>query len=399
MNLATRILIGMIAGATLGTLLQGRADLLMHYFTEPTGTIWLNLLLVMMLPLACSALILGMLGLDPRSLAKTGGQILGLTLGLSGVAVAIGIAMVTWIAPGAGVNPASLPPGTPVEPATGDAVQLLVSQFPSNVVAAAAGKNLVPVLVFAVLFGLALARIKTEETELVKKVIEAVFQASVRAVEMVLVLAPLGVGALTFNMAARGGLSALAPVAWFVLTVLLALAAQMFIVYPLTLALVARRNPWTFFVGAQRAILMAFSTASSAATLPTSLEVAENELKISPQTARFVLTVGATGNQNGTALFEGVAVLFLAQMYGIHLDLAQQLGVVGVAMIAGVGTAGVPGGALPVISAVCVSLGMPDTAVGAIIGVDRLLDMCRTTLNVTGDLVIAASVRDIPQDA
>ena len=205
-------------------------------------------------------------------------------------------------------------------------------------------------------------------------------------------LAPWGVGALTLKMAAKGGIAALLPLGWFVLTVLLGLALMLLVVYPLVLRVLGSWSPLAFYRGARPAMLVAFSTASSAATLPTSLAVAEQRLRLSPETARFVLTIGATGNQNGTALFEGVAVLFLAQVYGVALAPAAQVGVLGVALLGGVGTAGVPGGALAVITAVGVSVGLPPEAVGLLVGVDRLLDMCRTTLNVTGDLVIAAVV-------
>jgi DAACS family dicarboxylate/amino acid:cation (Na+ or H+) symporter len=273
-------------------------------------------------------------------------------------------------------------------------VALFVEQFPSNVVAAAAGRNLVPVLVFAVLFGLALRSTKTEAATHVGELMQGLFDVSSRGIAMVLSLAPVGVAALTFRLAAKGGLLALAPVGWFAATVLLGLAIQMFLVYPSVVRVVGGRSPIAFFREVRPAMAMAFSTASSSATLPTALDVAENRLGIPQETARFVLTVGATGNQNGTALFEGVAVLFLAQLYGVALTLAQQAGVVGVAILGGVGTAGVPGGALPVITALCVAIGVPAEAVGAIVGVDRLLDMCRTTANVTGDLVIACCVAD-----
>jgi DAACS family dicarboxylate/amino acid:cation (Na+ or H+) symporter len=290
------------------------------------------------------------------------------------------------------MDPASLPSAGAVSPASADPMDLLVAQVPSNVVAAAGGKNLVPVLVFAVLFGLALRSTSTPATERVVELVQGIFDVSARAVGMVLWLAPVGVAALTFQMAAKGGLLALIPLGRFVGVVVGGLALQMFVVYPLVLWAIGRRDPVAFFRGARPAMAMAFSTASSAATLPTSILVAETRLGVPSDTARFVLTVGATGNQNGTALFEGVAVLFLAQLYGVDLTVPQQLGVIGVAVLGGIGTAGVPGGALPVITALIVSLGLPDTAIGVIVGVDRLLDMCRTTLNVTGDLVIAACV-------
>jgi DAACS family dicarboxylate/amino acid:cation (Na+ or H+) symporter len=366
---------------------------LVRTVAHPVGTIWLNLLLVMMLPLASSALVLGLLGLEPREVGRIGLRALVLTLVLTGIAVVVGLGSVALIRPGAGVDPASLPSAAvrTTHPPS-DPIALIIAQFPSNVVAAASTNNLVPVLVFAILFGLALRSTKTDGAAAIVRLVEGVFEVSARAVRMVLTLAPIGVAALTFEMAGRGGLEALLPVARFAGTVLLALAVQMFVVYPLTLRFIGKYDPLAFFRAIRPAMAVAFSTASSAATLPTSLDVGENRLGLDRDSARFVLTVGATANQNGTALFEGLAVVFFAQLYGVDLGVVQQAGIIAISVLAGVGTAGVPAGSLPVITALLVTLGIPEHAIGIIVGVDRLLDMARTTLNVTGDLVIAATV-------
>ncbi len=373
----------------------------MRLVADPVGTIWLNLLLVMMLPLASSALVLGVLGLTPREVGRIGLRALLLTVMLTGVAVAVGLACVVLIQPGAGVDPRTLPvmPAT-VGPPPSDPIELIVSQFPSNVVAAASGNNLVPVLIFAVLLGLALRSTHTEGAAAVRTIVEGAFDVSARAVQMVLYLAPIGVAALIFEMAAKGGFAALLPIARFAGCVLLAIVIQLFVVYPLVLRYIGKYDPRAFFRAVRPAMAMAFSTASSAATLPTSLEVGENRLGVDRDAARFVLTVGATANQNGTALFEGLAVVFFAQLYEVPLGLFEQAVIIGVSVLAGVGTAGVPAGSLPVITALIVNLGIPAEAIGIIVGVDRLLDMARTTLNVTGDLVIAATVSErAPADA
>jgi DAACS family dicarboxylate/amino acid:cation (Na+ or H+) symporter len=174
--------------------------------------------------------------------------------------------------------------------------------------------------------------------------------------------------------------------------VLLALAIQMFGVFPALLVLFARKSPLAFFRQTQEASVMAFATASSNATLPTALRVADEQLKLPPRIARFVLTIGATANQNGTAMFEGVTVLFLAQFFGVELSLTQQLYVMVICILAGVGTAGVPAGSLPVIALILTAVGVPPQGIGLILGVDRFLDMCRTALNVVGDLVAATVI-------
>jgi DAACS family dicarboxylate/amino acid:cation (Na+ or H+) symporter len=195
-----------------------------------------------------------------------------------------------------------------------------------------------------------------------------------------------------FNLAALFGWDLLVRLAAFVGVAVGAMAIHMFVVYPICIWLLAGRNPLKFFSAVREPIVVAFSTASSNATLPVSMRAAETELNLPRRIARFVLTVGATANQNGTALFEGVTVLFLAQFFGIDLSLSQQVIVMLVCILGGIGTAGVPAGSLPVIAMILVMVGIPPEGIGLILGVDRFLDMCRTTLNVTGDLVVATVV-------
>jgi DAACS family dicarboxylate/amino acid:cation (Na+ or H+) symporter len=247
------------------------------------------------------------------------------------------------------------------------------------------------VLIVALLLGLALRGMPDDEAAPVRRGLQALHDLCARGIGLVMRLAPLGVGAMMCALVARSGLAGVLPLARFVGVVLLAMGLQVVLVYATALRLAGAR-PLEVLRGARPALAMAFATSSSAATLPTTLQVAEEGLALPAEQSRFVLTVGATGNQNGTALFEGVTVLFLAQLYGVELGIPQQAVVVGVSLLAGVGTAGVPGGSLPVIAAICAGVGVPPEGVGVLVGVDRLLDMCRTTLNVAGDLVIAVIV-------
>ena len=217
-----------------------------------------------------------------------------------------------------------------------------------------------------------------------------------RIVHFVMKLAPLAVFAIIFNTVFTFGTAVFLSLFLYVVTVVAGLLLHQFGVYPAMLAIVARRSPIDFFRKCREVFLYAFSTASSNATLPLSLEVAEAKLRLPPHISRFVLTVGATANQNGTALFEGITVLFLAQVYGLDLTTGQQLRVMLMSILAGIGTAGVPGGSLPMVLIVAQSVGIPAEGMGLILGVDRFLDMCRTTVNVTGDLVIAALVAGPP---
>jgi DAACS family dicarboxylate/amino acid:cation (Na+ or H+) symporter len=221
-----------------------------------------------------------------------------------------------------------------------------------------------------------------------------------RLIGVVIGLAPLGVAALLFTLTAQIGWSVLLLLARYALLVIGALALHQFLVYGLAVRLLGGMSPGRFFRGIQAAMLTAFSTASSSATLPTALRVAETGLGLPRHVSRFVLTLGATANQNGTALFEGITVLFLAQFYGVALDLGQQGLVLFICILGGIGTAGVPAGSLPVIAMILGMIGVPVEGIGLVLGVDRLLDMCRTTVNVSGDLAIATIVaRGEPADA
>jgi Na+/H+-dicarboxylate symporter len=258
--------------------------------------------------------------------------------------------------------------------------------------ARAFGGEMIPMMIFSLIFGAALAvTIKDEDHPLVRS-LEAIFNGSLKVVEWAMIIAPYGIGAIVFNTTYRMGAGFLGNVAYFAGVVVLGLALQQFVVYSVFLKIFGKTNPWDYFSKCREVYLYAFSTASSNATLPIALETAETKLDIPHKISRFVLTIGASANQNGTALFEGITVLFLAQAYGITLGIESQLAVVFAAILAGIGTAGVPGGSLPLIAILCIQVGVPPEGMGLILGIDRFLDMCRTTLNVSGDLVIAQLV-------
>jgi DAACS family dicarboxylate/amino acid:cation (Na+ or H+) symporter len=222
-----------------------------------------------------------------------------------------------------------------------------------------------------------------------KQVLEAIFEATMKIIALAMKLAPYAIFGIVFNTAYRMGAGFLGNVAYFAFVVVLGLLLQFFVVYSVFLATIGKTNPFAFYKQCREAYLYAFSTASSNATLPVALRVAQDVLKIPPRIARFVVTIGASANQNGSGLYEGVVVLFMAQVFNIDLSIGQQIQVVLMSMLAGVGTAGIPGGSLPLIVVLMINVGVPAEGIGLILGVDRFLDMCRTTLNVAGDLVIA----------
>ncbi|MFN7534725.1 MAG: dicarboxylate/amino acid:cation symporter, partial [Brevundimonas sp.] len=281
--------------------------------------------------------------------------------------------------------------------------QFFLDLIPSNVVTAAAENQILPVMVFALFFGIGLVMARSVATDRLQESLQGLFEVMMKLINLVIKLAPIAIACLMFNLAALFGWDLLVRLAGYAAVAIGAMAIHMFIVYPLAVLVLAGRNPFKFFFGVREPMLVAFTTASSNATLPVALKAAEEQLNLPRRIARFVLTVGATANQNGTALFEGVTVLFLAQFFGIELSLTQQVVVMLVCILGGIGTAGVPAGSLPVVALILVMVGVPAEGIALVLGVDRFLDMCRTTLNVVGDLVAATVVsrgeKDLPPDA
>ena len=371
------------------------------YASFPLGQIFLNLLFMLAVPVIFSALVVGVGELELSSLGRVGVKALALTVVASTVAVLIGLVAVNTFRPGEGHDElrgvaaelaAERGGVTKAPEKTG--VALLVAMVPDNPVKAAATGDMLGLMVFALIFGVGLARVRTPGADRLREAIGGLNDVSMALLGGIIKLAPLGVGALIFTTMSTVGIDVIQRIGLYVAVVLGALAAHALGTYVVLLVVIARRNPVRWFRDVRLAAQTAFATASSNATLPVSLDVAEHELKLPRQIARFVLTAGAAMNQNGTALFEGVTVLFLAQLFGVDLTLGQQGTIMVICILGGVGTAGIPGGSLPVVAMILAMFEIPPEGLALILGVDRLLDMCRTTLNVTGDLVIATCVAD-----
>lgn len=375
------------------------------YGTRPAATIFLRLVFMLVLPLLFSALVLGVLEMGSvRAFGRIGGRTLAITAAMSALAVALGMILVALLEPGAGIDPAvardlisaNADRARDVVSEAGTqptGIDMLVSIVPDNIVAAASkGGAILSVMFFAVMFGVGLMLTRTEGTDTLRRGVQGLFAVSMTLMSLVLRLAPYAVACMMFNMTAAVGASLLRPLAGYVAVVVLGLALHLFVVYALALRLVGGWSPLAFFRAVREAMLLAFSTASSNATLPTALRIADERLHLPSDVSRFVLTMGATANQNGTALFEGVTVLFLAQVFDVELTIGQSLVVMLICVLGGIGTAGIPGASLPVIAMMMAMYGIPAEGLALILGVDRLLDMCRTTVNVAGDLVVAACV-------
>jgi DAACS family dicarboxylate/amino acid:cation (Na+ or H+) symporter len=404
------ILAGLILGAASGVvanLLWGKTTALanlVRYGTEPAGQMWLRALIMVVIPLVFSRLSLGVAGLgDLRKLGRVGAKTLLFFLFVTTLAALLGLFLVNLVRPGEGLSPeardrllatyhqnTSQPKEAPQRGQFG--IQTLVNVVPRNPITAAAQGDMLGVIFFSLAFGVALALLPRERTKVLIEAVRGLGDAMIVIIDLVMKLAPYGVFALLFTVAARFGLDLLARLGWYIITVLAGLFIFEFGVYSVLVRVFAGWAPGDFFRRAWTAILTAFSTSSSNATLPTTLEVCEDSLKLPREIASFVVPLGATMCMNGTALFEGVTVLFIAQVFGIKLALSAQVVVMVTVILMAMGAAGVPSGAIQVLILVLEAVGVPGEGIAMVVGVDRVLDMGRTVVNVTGDMVAAAFV-------
>jgi DAACS family dicarboxylate/amino acid:cation (Na+ or H+) symporter len=411
MKLHTRLFVALVVGALLGAALHSQVDApwltsINVNLLRPIGQLFLRAILMIVVPMVFSALVIGVYELGRgHDLAGVATRTLAFTIILSTLSVTIGLVLVNLFRPGeafpiqgvATQNVETLQTQAAAAKSVADTIVELIPRNPVETAARALDGDMLQLMIFALVFGIAVSAATEKGSDnLIIRLLEQVFDACMRIVHFVMKLAPVAVFAIIFNTAFTFGTAVFASLFFYVVTVVAGLALQQLGVYSAMLAFVARRSPLAFFRKCREVYLYAFSTASSNATLPLSLEVAETQLGLPPHISRFVLTVGATANQNGTALFEGVTVLFLAQVYGLDLAVGQQVRVMLMSVLAGIGTAGVPGGSLPMVLIVAQSVGIPAEGMGLILGVDRFLDMCRTMVNVSGDLVIAALVAGPP---
>jgi dicarboxylate/amino acid:cation (Na+ or H+) symporter, DAACS family len=426
--LHTRILIGLVVGVVTGvsvnTLMGGdnpRVVWVISNITEPVGQLFLRLLLMIVVPLVFSSLVVGVAGIgDIRKLGRVGLKSFAYTFVISAISVVIGLTLANTIRPGDRIAPETAAAlqqryGSDAAKQLEEAqksggtdsvmMQVIKTLVPTNPIAAMAGvpdnpskatsggtPNMLHLMFFALIIGVAITLISRDAVAPFIRGLEALYEISAKVIDIIMKFAPFAVACLLFNNTARFGLDLLGALAWFVVTVLAGLAIHMFGVYSLSVYFLSKMSPLDFFRRIKTVMLTAFSTSSSNATLPTALRVSEENLGVPREINSFVLTVGATANQNGTALYEGVTVLFLAQLAGVDLTLGQQIMIAYLAILGGIGTAGVPSGSIPFIVIVLTTVGINPALIAIILGVDRILDMCRTTLNVTGDITAATYV-------
>ncbi len=416
MPLYKKIFIGLFLGSVAGMLCNifytdaPAVVWIVQNVAGPMGQIFLRIIFMAVIPLVIAALANGVADIgDVSKVGRIGIKTLLFTLLLSSIAVLIGIGIVNYIQPGIGLPEdarmkmvdmlqsqgakLNTERATQIKPFT----QILLELIPKNPIADmlnAFDGGLLALMVFSLFIGLAMSAVGEEKAEPLKKFFESLFTIMLKIIEFAMKLAPFGVAGLMFSVTATIGFNIITMLGKYVLVVMTALAIHQFLIYGLAIKLFTKRKPIEFYRAIREVMITAFSTSSSNATLPLAMKTAEEQLKLPRKVSNFILTIGATANQNGTALYEGITVLFLAQFFGVSLSFMQQLTVVLMSIAAGIGTAGVPGGSLPLIVVVLQSIGVPGEGIGIILGVDRLLDMSRTVLNVTGDLTIATCVAE-----
>jgi proton glutamate symport protein len=389
--------LAVVAGLTVGDATFAGLSLVGIY--DFVGTLFLNLLKMLIVPLVMASIITGIAGIGTHgAFGRLGAKTLSYYFVTSLIAILIGLAMVNILEPG-------VQNGEPVKDiiglsddkaaeavakvggkSAGDVADVLLRMVPVNVVSAAAQNGqLLGLIFFSLLFGIFMTRVQHPYAENLLTFWQGVFEVMMLITDWVLKFAPLGVFALVAKVVATTGLAAFQPLLVFFVTVLAALAFHFLVALPLLLRFVAGVSPVRHYQAMAPALLMAFSTSSSSATLPVTMECVERNARVSNRTTSFVLPLGATVNMDGTALYECVAAMFIAQAYGLELSIATQFTVVLIALLTSVGVAGIPAASLVAISVILAAIGLPAEGIGLILAVDRVLDMCRTTVNVFSD--------------
>ncbi len=393
MKLTRKIIIALILGASIGVILNlflpETFELLDTLLFVPVGSIFLNLIQMLVVPIVFCSIALGVASLgDVKKVGRIGGRTVSFFLITTAVAIILAMALALFIRPGA-VGNFNLSnqafDGVTEAPSF---VDTMVGIIPTNPISAMAEGNMLQVIFFAFFFGVALAALK-EQSKRTTRLLEEINNILMYLITLTMHVAPFGTFALLASAIGQQGLAAMQAMALYMLTVTLALFLHLIIVYSFALKVLGKYSPILFFKKFFPAMLVAFSTSSSNATLPIAMKTAQENLGVSKSVSSFVQPLGATINMDGTAIMQGVATIFIAQAYGIDLTINQLLMVVLTAVLASVGTAGVPGAGIVMLSMVLQQVGLPVSGIALIIGIDRPLNMLRTAINVCGDTICA----------
>ncbi len=385
MKLWLKILIALLLGMATGLVLGPNA-----IYLKPIGTIFLNLINMIVVPLVLASMTVGITSIhDPKKLGRVGIKSLLLYLSTTAIAIVIGVVFANIFQPGKGL---SLQSTTPIElPKAPTLTEILLSIVPSNPIASMVEGNFLQIIIFAVFLGIAI-NLAGDRGRPLLHFFESLADVMYRLTAIVMEFSPIGVFAIMAWVAGSFGVGVLLPLLKFLLAYYAACAIHMLVVFCGMLKGLAGLNPWPFFRGMSDAIMVAFTTCSSSATLPVSLHCAQKNLGISKNIASFVLPLGSTVNMNGAAIFQGMSTIFIAQAYDITLPLHSLLTVVVTSTLSAIGAAGIPGTGFIMLSVVVASVGLPIEGLALLAGIDRIREMGSTVLNVLGDVVCAVYV-------
>jgi Na+/H+-dicarboxylate symporter len=394
-KLTTKILLGILLGLIVGTVLHlyfpGVFDVLNGYIFDPIAELFIKAIKMIVVPLVFFSIAAGAAGIaDPRKLGRIGVKTIGLYMLTAAVAITIGLLLANIIAPGEGVTIGEAAEKPDIQEAP-PIKETLLNIVPENPIQAMAEAEMLQIIFFALFFGIAMALLG-DKVDRVKAVIDQGSEVTIKMVDLVMRTAPYAAFALMARAIGQAGIELIGSMAWYMVTILGSLILHMAVIYSLLIWLLAKMNPLHFYKAMAPAMEVAFTTSSSAATLPVTMECADRDLKVPKSISSFVLPLGATVNMDGTSIMQGVAAVFIAQLYGIDLSLAEQVMIILTATLASIGTAAVPGAGLVLLSMVLTSVGLPVEGIAIIMGVDRLLDMSRTVTNITGDACVAVCV-------
>ena len=398
-TLPTRILIGLVVGILIGLIFGEKATVI-----KPIGTIFIRLITMVVVPLVLVSLMLGTAGLgDIKKLGRIGIKTFIYFMLTTVVAIVIGLFLANLIKPGIGLNETARAELTKNYKASTEAgiqrlkdkpstLEVLIEIVPANPVKSLAEGNMLQVIFIAVVFGAALTLVKKEKADPVLRLLDSLNDVVIQVVHIAMNIAPFGVMALIASVIGQFGASVLLTLLKYTLTVIAGLAIHAFIVNGLAIRFLGRMNPLRFFKATKEAMLIAFSTSSSNATLPVAMENVE-QIGVKRTFSSFVIPLGATINMDGTALYQGVSAVFIAQIYGMPLTVGDQLTIVLMATLASIGAAGVPGAGIIMLVMVLKQIGIPLEGISLIMGVERILDMCRTTTNMVGNMTSALVIQ------
>ena len=381
MPLWLKILIGMIAGIAVGAIFGPSAEIV-----KPIGTVFISAIKMLIVPLIFCSLIVGVTSMrDTTKMGRIGLKSIIFYLGTTAVAISIGLGLGIFFEPGSGINMVAT--AATEAKAAPSLVDTLVGLIPKNPIGALATGNILQIIVFALGLGIAL-NLVGEKAQPVVKVFEGFAEAMYKMTELVMKFAPYGVFALMAWVSGKYGLDVLLPLIKVIGLVYLGCILHVLFLGGGLVGLLGKLSPKRFYKGIIEAQIIAFTTTSSSGTLPASIKCATQNLGVSRSISSFVLPMGATINMDGTALYQGVLALFVAQAFGIDLSTGDYLTIIATATLASIGTAGVPGAGLIMLSLVLTTVGLPLEGIAIVAGIDRILDMARTTVNVTGDLMV-----------